>query len=193
MTIYTRTGDKGDTGLFGGSRVSKNDPRVAAYGTVDELNCHLGNTRALIAADAALVELDAALQRVQGECFVVGTLLATPVEQLPKLGGPFSRGLPPAAPSRLESEIDSWSRSLTALNTFILPGGGLVGASLHVARAVTRRAEREVVDLSAVDPIPEGVLVYLNRLSTWLFVGARWANARQGRAETPWTGLPETI
>ena len=193
MRIYTRTGDKGETGLFGGVRVPKTHPRVSAYGAIDELNCHLGGVRSLLGREAELVELDAALKRIQGECFVVGTLLAAPADQLSKLSGPFSKGLPPAAASRLESEIDAWSRLLPPLTNFILPGGGPIGASLHVARAVARRAEREVVDLSATEPLAEGVLVYLNRLSTWLFVGARWANAQQNREETPWTGLPETL
>ena len=189
MPMYTRGGDKGETGLFGGARVPKNDPRVSAYGTVDELNCALGAARAALPSGGAFRALDAGLERVQAECFVVGALLATPPDKAGKLGAPFDAGLPAGAPARLESEIDAWEKELAPLKTFILPGGGPAGAALHVARAVARRAERDVVELSAREPAPEGVVVYLNRLSTWLFVAARWANLKEGRAETPWTGL----
>ena len=191
MAMYTRGGDKGETGLFGGSRVSKSHPRVAAYGSIDELNCALGAARAALPAAGEFRALDAALERLQAECFVVGALLATPPEKLGKLGKPFDAGLPSGAPARLEAEIDAWEAGLPPLKTFILPGGGPCGAALHVARAVARRAEREVVELSAREPAPEGVVVYLNRLSTWLFVAARWANHAQGAVETPWTGLPK--
>lgn len=186
MTFYTRTGDKGETGLFGGTRVPKTHPRVAAYGTVDELNSHLGAARAALSGDA---ELDAALARVQGECFVLGALLATPADKAEALGAPFAQGLPAGAAERLEKEIDAWSAGLPALKTFVLPGGGPAGAALHVARAVARRAEREIVELSAREAAPAGVIPYVNRLSTWLFAAARRINAREGRAETPWTGL----
>jgi cob(I)alamin adenosyltransferase len=189
MPMYTRGGDKGETGLFGGGRVPKSHPRVAAYGSVDELNCALGAARAALPEGGAFRALDEGLARVQAECFVVGALLATPADKLDKLGAPFERGLPPGASARLESEIDAWETELEPLKTFILPGGGAPGAALHVARAVARRAEREVVELSASEPVPDGVIVYLNRFSTWLFVAARWANKKTGRAETPWTGL----
>ena len=187
--MYTRGGDKGDTGLFGGARVPKSHPRVAAYGSVDELNCALGAARAALPAEPELRSLDEGLERLQAECFIVGALLATPADKLDKLGAPFDAGLPAGASARLEAEIDAWEADLAPLKTFILPGGAPAGAALHVARAVARRAEREVVELSAREPAPEGVVVYLNRLSTWLFIAARWANKKQGRAETPWTGL----
>jgi len=189
MPMYTRGGDKGETGLFGGARVPKSHPRVAAYGAVDELNSALGAARAALPAEAAFRALDEGLERIQAECFVVGALLATPLDQLGRLGAPFETGLPSGAPARLETEIDAWEKELPALKTFILPGGGPAGASLHVARAVARRAERDVVELSSREAAPEGVVVYLNRLSTWLFIAARWANKKQGKAETPWTGL----
>lgn len=189
VAIYTRKGDKGDTGLFGGARVSKAHPRVCAYGEVDELNSALGVARAALRDDPALASLDRGLARVQAECFVIGALLATPADQLGKLGAPFDAGLPAGAPQRLETEIDAWDADLTALKTFILPGGGRAGASLHLARAVSRRAERAVIELTPLEPVPEGVIVYLNRLSTWLFVAARFANKETGHAETPWTGL----
>lgn len=191
MAIYTRTGDKGDTGLFGGGRVPKSHPRVTAYGEVDELNSALGLARAALREDPALGSVDAGLARVQAECFVIGALLATPADKVAKLGEPFSGGLPPDAAKRLESEIDSWEKQVKPLKTFILPGGGRAGAALHLARAVGRRAERAVVELAAADAVPDGVIVYLNRLSTWLFVAARFVNKETGHAETPWTGLPK--
>lgn len=189
MAIYTRAGDKGDTGLFGGGRVPKSHPRVAAYGEVDELNSALGLARALFREDPALASVDQGLARVQAECFIIGALLATPADKLATLTHPFDAGLPDEAPQRLEAEIDAWDKNLSPLKTFILPGGGRAGASLHLARAICRRAERAVVDLSASDAVPNGVIVYLNRLSTWLFVAARFVNKETGHAETPWTGL----
>ena len=189
MPTYTRGGDKGETSLFGGARVPKSHPRVAAYGAVDELNSALGSARAALPAAAEFRALDAGLERLQAECFVAGALLAAPAEKLGKLGSPFDAGLPAGAPARLEAEIDAWEAGLSPLKTFILPGGSPAAAALHVARAVARRAEREVVHLSESEPAPEGIVVYLNRLSTWLFIAARWANKTLGKAETPWTGL----
>lgn len=188
MKIYTRTGDKGETGLFGGPRVRKNHPRVDAYGEVDELNSCLGAARAELEAGEGLPGLDAALARVQDELFMVGALLATP--RAAKLSAPFDKGLPASAAARLEGEIDAWDKDLSALSTFILPGGGRLGACLHLARSVSRRAERATVTLGVEEPpLPDNVIVYLNRLSDWLFTAARWANKKQGRPETPWTGL----
>ena len=189
MAIYTRTGDKGETGLFGGARVSKNNPRVAAYGDIDELNSFLGAARAAVREDPALGSVDEGLARVQAECFIIGALLATPADKLGKLSPPFDTGLPSEAPQRLEQEIDAWDKNLSPLKTFVLPGGGRAGAALHVARAVSRRAERSVVDLSGTEAVPNGVIIYLNRLSTWLFVAARFVNKETGHGETPWTGL----
>lgn len=176
--IYTRTGDKGQTGLWGGARVAKNHPRVCAYGDVDELNCALG--LALTALDRqAAPAVAAALERVQNELFVVGALLA----------GSKQTGLPAQAAARLEREIDELTAALPPLKQFVLPGGCEAGARLHVARAVCRRAERQAVSLSASEELPDNVVVYLNRLSDYLFTAARWVNARAGRAETPWDGL----
>ncbi len=189
MAVYTRTGDKGETGLFGGGRVPKSHPRVAAYGEIDELNSALGAVRAALRSDPALASVDQALARVQAECFIIGALLATPAGKIGKLSAPFDTGLPADAPKRLEDEIDAWDKNLDPLRTFILPGGGHAGAALHLARAVSRRAERAVVDLSASESIPAGIIIYLNRFSTWLFVAARFVNKKTGHAETPWTGL----
>lgn len=184
MAIYTRGGDKGETSLFGGGRVSKCSSRVVAYGEIDELNSALGLARAHLREDPALGSVDAGIERVQAECFVIGALLATPADKLEKLPP-----LPAGASSRLEAEIDAWDKQLLPLKTFILPGGGRAGASLHLARAVSRRAERATVILSSSEKIPDGIIVYLNRLSTWLFVAARFVNKETGHAETPWTGL----
>jgi cob(I)alamin adenosyltransferase len=189
MAIYTRTGDKGETGLFGGARVPKGHLRVTAYGEVDELNSALGLARALFREDPALAAVDQGQARVQAECFVIGALLATPADKLTTLTPPFDAGLPAEAPQRLEAEIDAWDKNLKPLKTFILPGGGRAGASLHLARAISRRAERAAVNLSASESVPDGVITYLNRLSTWLFVAARFVNKETGHAETPWTGL----
>ena len=189
MAIYTRTGDKGDTGLFGGDRVPKNHLRVTAYGEVDELNSAIGHARSFFRDDPALSAVDQGLARVQAECFIIGALLATPADKLGKLTPPFDSGLPADAPKRLEAEIDAWDKNLKPLKTFILPGGGRAGAALHLARAVGRRAERAAVHLASEEAVPDGVIVYLNRLSTWLFVAARLVNKETGHVETPWTGL----
>lgn len=165
----------------------KNHPRVDAYGEVDELNTFLGAARAELEAGEGLPGLDAALARVQDELFMVGALLATPAAA--KLAPPFDQGLPAEAAARLEREIDAWDKELAPLKAFILPGGGRLGSLLHLARAVSRRAERAAVALGAGEALPSNLIVYLNRLSDWLFTAARWTNRKQGRAETPWTGL----
>ena len=181
MKIYTRTGDKGETGLFGGTRVSKSHLRVEAYGDVDELNCTLGIARTHL--NHGQVGMDAALERVQDECFVIGALLATPEGKLKGMS------LQKGAITRLENEIDAWDRDLEPLKAFILPGGAAAGSHLHLARAVCRRAERKAVALSKVEKVSPDVIVYLNRLSDWLFTTARWANLRSNRAETKWAGI----
>lgn len=187
--IYTKTGDKGETGLWGGERVPKHHPRVSAYGEVDELNSWLGVVLAALPPQNSFSSLREALSRIQEELFIVGTLLATPENRLSKLKEPFDQGLPPGAAARLEGEIDAMTRELSPMTKFIMPGGSPAGAWLHAARAVCRRAERRASGLSALENIPEGVLVYLNRLSDYLFTAARWVNAKAGSAETPWQGL----
>lgn len=189
MKIYTKTGDQGQTGLWGGARVPKNHPRVAAYGDVDELNSCMGAAIASMESAPALTPVVAALARIQEELFVVGALLATPDEKRGSLTPPFNAGLPQDAATRLEKQIDELTRDLKPMTKFIMPGGGVAGAWLHLARTVCRRAERGAVDLSNTENLPEGVLVYLNRLSDYLFTAARWVNAKQGRGETEWQGL----
>ena len=182
--IYTRTGDGGDTGLFGGGRVSKADVRVEAYGTVDELNSFIGWVIAQQPDEATVRGLHA----IQADLFTIGAELATPVER--------ARGRRPEVPqlgseriAELEQWIDQLESALPELRTFILPGGSPVGAALHVARCVCRRAERRVVELSAEASIDPTIIAYLNRLSDLLFVLARSANEGSGHGDTPW--LPE--
>lgn len=178
MKIYTRRGDRGETALFGAGRVPKDDPRVAAYGAIDETSAWIGVARAHLDDPAA----DAALARVQGELFVVGAILATP-DPARRKGGKFE--LPEDRIRALEEEIDGWEADLPQLVSFVLPGGAPAGALLHAARTVCRRAERTIVGLAAGD-LPPTLLPYVNRLGDWLFVLARRANARAGKAEETW-------
>lgn len=178
MKIYTKKGDAGDTGLFGGGRVPKSDPRVDAYGHVDELNAWIGVARAWCREESVLE----ALAEVQGDLFVVGAILATPNPARRK-GEKFT--LHAARIEALEEAIDAWEEDLGPLRSFVLPGGGRCGALLHAARTVCRRAERAVVGLGA-EELPDTVIPYLNRLSDWLFVCARWVNREEGEEETTW-------
>jgi cob(I)alamin adenosyltransferase len=183
VKIYTRSGDRGETGLFGGPRVAKDDLRVEAYGAVDEANAALGEARARAAAlpDA---ELAALLGAIQDRLFTVGAELATPP------GARARSALPPidAAWTReLEEAIDRWDGELEPLRQFILPGGTPLAAALHVARAVCRRAERRVVSLDREAPVDPKALAYLNRLSDFLFVAARVAARRAGAGDVPWS------
>jgi cob(I)alamin adenosyltransferase len=187
--IYTRTGDGGETGLFGGQRVQKDDVRVEAYGAVDELNAVIG-VAAAHCADPALHSL---LLSLQADLFQLGADLATPPEEKTQRGRVSIRRMDSTNVERLEAEIDRWESELTPLQTFILPGGHAAAAALHQARAVCRRAERRTVTLrrsasgaaeqSANDP----ALTYLNRLSDLLFVLSRAANRRHGVTDIPWT------
>jgi cob(I)alamin adenosyltransferase len=176
LKIYTRTGDAGETGLFGGQRVAKDALRVHAYGTVDECNAVVGLARAA-GLDA---ELDILLAQVQNQLFVVGSDLATPGDSahIPRVGE--------AEAGFLEQAIDSLEASLEPLRQFILPGGTAAAAQLHLARTVCRRAERWAVSLAHEEPISPHVLTYLNRLSDFLFVAARAANARASTPDVPW-------
>src|SRR5215212_3421928 len=176
--IYTKTGDTGDTGLFGGGRVQKDDPRVEAYGDIDELNAVLGVARAV----ETMPRVDEVLVPVQRDLFGIGALLATPdldrmQEQLAKARIDGDRI------TQLERAIDDGERELEPLKAFILPGGTPKASALHVARTVCRRAERKVVHLRREVDIPDVVVVYLNRLSDLLFVLARVANKRAGAGE----------
>ena len=180
MRIYTGGGDKGETGLFGGGRVSKDDSRVEAYGSVDELNAALGLSRTANLPQ----DLDTLLGRIQEELFAVGADLATPPDSSVRADRVVR--LDAGAARRLEEAIDAGEEELEPLQTFVLPGGTAAGAALHLARTVARRAERRVVSLARDSEVAVHVLVYLNRLSDLLFVLARVANARAGQPEQPW-------
>jgi cob(I)alamin adenosyltransferase len=178
VKIYTRTGDAGETSLFGGARVSKSDPRVETYGDVDELNAWLGLARAS-RVDAAI---DPDIVQVQRDLFALGAQLADPADKI----APRVTKAIIADPDveRLEAAIDRLEAELPPLRRFILAGGTPAGAALHVARTVCRRAERRMVALDPpVDPV---LLRYVNRLSDLLFVMARFANHRGGVPETEW-------
>jgi cob(I)alamin adenosyltransferase len=179
MKIYTKTGDKGDTSLFGGQRVPKDALRIEAYGTVDELNSVLG----IVRADNKNEQIDTILSGVQNELFELGADLATPrsganTKQIKRIEEKHSQ--------HLEESIDALEAHLKPLKTFILPGGSPVAARLHFARTVCRRAERTVVRLSRNEDIGEGITIYLNRLSDLLFVMARYANHAANVPETKW-------
>jgi len=179
--IYTRTGDAGETGLFGGQRVPKDDVRVRAYGTVDEANAAIGVARAAGPAPA----IDAVLERIQHHLFDLGAELATPPEAT--AAAAYVPRVVPAWVEALERDIDRFEDALPPLRTFILPGGTSLAAALHLARTVARRAEREVVSLAAREPVAPDVLRFVNRLSDLLFVLARTANRDAGRPDAAWT------
>ena len=181
MKIYTKTGDTGSTGLFGGGRVPKDHVRVAAYGDVDELNSVIG----LVRATAPIDFEDALLESIQRDLFSIGGHLATPDP------GKVAKALEKASLSadrvaEFERVIDAADLELAPLTAFVLPAGTPKAATLHLARTVCRRAERQVVHLAAQDTVPELFLVYLNRLSDLLFTLARLANHRAGTGDVTW-------
>jgi cob(I)alamin adenosyltransferase len=181
MKIYTRTGDTGTTGLFGGGRVPKDHLRVAAYGDVDELNSAIGVVRA--APPAGL--FDHELEAVQRDLFAIGGHLATPDPD--KVRAALARAeLSPDRIAAFEAAIDAADAELPPLRAFVLPAGSPKAAALHLARTVCRRAERSVVSLAHAEEIPGLFLVYLNRLSDYLFTLARLANRRDGRGDVTW-------
>ena len=184
--VYTRTGDKGFTKLVGGKKVPKDAPRIAAYGTLDELNSVLGLAR-VFNDDAkehspAAQQLDQIFRRLQNELFDLGSELATPpdfsYEGMFKVGDDEVKAL--------EKLIDELQKDLAPLNSFILPGGGKVSGFLHQARTVCRRAEREILHLSREEEIGPGPLQYVNRLSDLLFVLSRWVSKNLGEPEYLW-------
>jgi len=175
VKIYTRTGDLGQTSLFGGARVAKSDPRIEAYGTVDELTSHIGVARTTPLPS----DVDAILHQVQIDLFEVGAHLASP-------GTSRFPGVDATRIEELERAIDAMEKELVPLTTFILPGGSSRAAHLHVARTVCRRAERLVVALQDETPATISTIAYLNRLSDYLFVAARFANKRADIEDVPW-------
>jgi cob(I)alamin adenosyltransferase len=182
--VYTRTGDRGETALVGGRRIPKDSPRIVAYGAIDELNSVLGIVRTLAskersAAAARLIEI---LKRLQNELFDLGSELATPADA--EYEGMWR--VAEAEVRELERTIDECQKDLEILKSFVLPGGGLLGAFLHQARTVCRRAEIEILRLSRVEAVSPLLLGYVNRLSDLLFVLARWIAKQEGEAEFLW-------
>ena len=183
--VYTRSGDKGDTGLVGGKRIPKDHPRIESYGTVDELNSVVGLCRSFLAQKESSVrrdKLDLVLEAIQQKLFDMGSELAT-------LPGDEYEGqitLQPEDAEWLEEIIDAMNEDLEPLRSFILPGGTPLNAFLHQARTVCRRAERDVIRLSREEEVNPEVIKYLNRLSDFLFVAGRWVTATLGEQETLW-------
>ena len=180
MKIYTKTGDQGQTGLIGGTRVPKDHARVAAYGDIDELNAAIGLAKAHT-RDARLSTL---LGEIQRDLFALGAQLADPTA---KVGAKKAKAAITAARIlRLEKAIDNREAALPPLTAFILPGGAPLGASLHLARTICRRAERAIVTLARSEAVDARVLAYVNRLADLLFVLARFENQRSGEPEDRW-------
>jgi cob(I)alamin adenosyltransferase len=184
--IYTKRGDTGETSLAGGQRVQKDSARIEAYGTVDELNAFVGlavvSCEEMITRDPRIGLLLVIVRRVQHELFNLGSILAT----LPEDVHPKQARITPAEIAQLEREIDGMNESLPSLRSFVLPGGTRVNAELHVTRTVCRRAERLLIALSRVEPVPPETIQYLNRLSDAMFVWSRWVNHSIGKPEILW-------
>jgi cob(I)alamin adenosyltransferase len=184
--VYTRTGDKGNTALVGGRRVAKDSPRIESYGTIDELNSIIGLARAFNADKLDQGEahryLDEVLAKIQDELFDLGSELATPEDAA--YAGMYRVGA--AEVKRIEETIDHCQKDLAPLQSFILPGGGKIGAFLHQCRTVCRRAEREILRLSRAEDLSEWPLKYVNRLSDLFFVLARWVAKHGGEKEVLW-------
>ncbi|MEB3285471.1 MAG: cob(I)yrinic acid a,c-diamide adenosyltransferase [Candidatus Sericytochromatia bacterium] len=180
MRIYTKTGDAGETSLYRGGRIPKNASRLEAYGTLDELNAVLGQALAFAPEEEALdAHVYAVVKRVQRDLFCLGAQLATLGEQPP------AWRIEENDVKRLEMAIDAMDAELPPMQTFILPGGHPFGATLHVARTVARRAERLIVGVSRSEDIDPSIGIYINRLSDYLFVAARYANMRLDKPEPP--------
>lgn len=177
--MYTRGGDKGETSLYGAGRVPKDSPRVEAYGTIDELNSCIGVALAACRHN----EISKPLKRIQAELFIAGADLAT---ELSATGGGRVPRITKKDTERLERAVDELQGKLPRLTSFILPGGSQLSSSLHLARAVSRRAERKVVALSRAEKINPEMVPYLNRLSTCLFNMARYANLLEGVEDEVW-------
>jgi cob(I)alamin adenosyltransferase len=180
MKIYTKTGDKGETGLFGGERVSKNSLRIEAYGTIDELNAFLG-LAVLEVSDTSVKDI---LQKIQNQLFTVGSDLSTPnTEKNKKL---IIERTPEDFYLDAEKIIDEYESKLEELKNFILPGGSKGATLLHICRTITRRAERQVVALDSTVKIGNNIIIFLNRLSDLFFVLARYENAVTGTPDIKW-------
>jgi cob(I)alamin adenosyltransferase len=180
MKIYTKTGDKGETGLFGGERVSKNSLRIEAYGTIDELNAFLG-LAVLEVSDTSVKDI---LQKIQNQLFTVGSDLSTPNTEKNK--NLLIERTPEDFYLDAEKNIDEYESKLEELKNFILPGGSKGATLLHICRTITRRAERQVVALDSTVKIGNNIIIFLNRLSDLFFVLARYENAVTGTPDIKW-------
>ncbi len=180
MKIYTKTGDKGETGLFGGERVSKNSKRIAAYGTIDELNSYIG----LAATEVKDEKVKDELQKIQNQLFTIGTDLATPDNEKTKKLNIVRT--PSSFYKVIENLIDNYEDKLNDLKNFILPGGSKGAALLHICRTICRRAEREVVALNETVKIEDNIIIFLNRLSDLLFVLSRFENKVSNHPDIIW-------
>ncbi|OIQ38737.1 MAG: ATP:cob(I)alamin adenosyltransferase [Bacteroidetes bacterium MedPE-SWsnd-G1] len=185
MKIYTKTGDKGSTGLYGGTRVPKYDLRIEAYGTIDELNAHIGLLKAQIIDELVILEL----LKIQNDLFTLGAMLATPKEKEILKSGKERLNIPKITLDDvllLEASMDQMNESIPEMKYFVLPGGSVLVSNCHIARCVCRRAERISVALSEREEIDPIVLTYQNRLSDYLFVLARKLTYENNIEETPW-------
>jgi cob(I)alamin adenosyltransferase len=189
MKIYTRTGDQGETSLFTGERVAKNGQVIEAIGTVDECNCSIGMALSFLGESLALLTLKEQLETIQHALFDVGAALATPRTKASHNKANKTR-FDQEAIALLEQGIDAMDAVLPPLQAFILPGGDSCGAALHLARSICRRAERLVVPLYKQADVSEYVLIYLNRLSDYLFVASRYVNQMKHSPETIWKPQP---
>ena len=179
--IYTRTGDDGSTGLVDGSRLSKDSARVSAYGDVDETNAVIGLARTQLSNQ----RLDKMLARIQNELFDLGADLATPLPKEGEADSEYALRIIPSQVDALERDLDELNEDMEPLSSFVLPGGTAPSAALHQARTVARRAERSMVTLSETDRVNPAAMAYINRLSDFLFVAARWCND-QGQGDVLW-------
>ncbi len=185
--IYTKNGDDGKTALVGGNRISKGAVKIEAYGSVDELNSHLGMIRSVAIANKDLPQdvVDNILSvypKIQNELFDVGAILATPE-------GETYEGLPEIKDEQigyLEDQIDEYQKILEPLKSFVLPGGHMITAHAHIARTVCRRVERELVRLKEIEAVDKNLVIYINRLSDYLFVFARWISKKTDTPEFLW-------
>ncbi len=183
MKIYTKTGDKGDTALVGGERVPKDDLRIEAYGTIDELNATIG--QALSHLSLSETALSADLIKIQHHLFDLGSELASLSDRKSRA----KTNIPQASAKKvgwLEKQIDQYTKELPPITYFILPGGSVAASSLHISRTVCRRAERQIINLSGERPINPELIKYINRLSDFLFTVARYANLKAGVGDVRW-------
>ena len=181
MKIYTKTGDKGETGLFGGSRISKNSPRIEAYGTIDELNSFIG----LAVTETQDESVKSLLNKIQNQLFTVGTDLSSPhsIENNKK----NILRVPVEFYEEIERSIDFFEEKLDELKNFIIPGGSKSAAILHICRTITRRAERRVIALNSLEQINQNIVIFLNRLSDLFFVLSRYENKISNLPDIIWT------